>query len=124
MTEKIRVIAEDNANAIIVYNMLKHGEENAVTKDEFAAHGIEERSLRRANEVLRKSGVPVLSNSRDGGYYLPDLKTEKGIKEVVLFIKENISRGRKAFEIAEALKDYLRTVGQVNVDDLMGESNE
>ena len=76
-----------------VFNCLKYGKENAISRSELCLRlGYSDRDVRRAIELLRADGWCILSSSHYNGYFLP---SESEIELVELYIKEMKSRIKK-----------------------------
>lgn len=77
---------------------LRYGEQNAVgTKRLCALTSLKERELRRAIELLRRQGVPILSSVR--GYFLPAT-----LRELKRFIEMQDKRAKTTFKNSQQLK--------------------
>lgn len=89
-----------------IQNVLKHGVENAVSGEYLCAYyGIEDRTLRSFLHYARTNGVPVLSSTKHGGYYLP-----KDQQEAQEFIKAQSNRAKACFASLKAAKEYVKAI--------------
>lgn len=98
-----------------IQNVLKHGVENAVSGEYLCAYyGIEDRALRSFLHYARTNGVPVLSSTKHGGYYLP-----KDQQEAQEFIKAQSNRAKACFASVKAAKEYVKAIencDQISLD--------
>lgn len=85
------------------------GKENAIARDILsAATGLSERALRKQVERERLSGVPILTDTERGGYYLPSCAAE-----TEQFVKSMRRRGVHVLQVARAVeKTMLEDMGQ------------
>lgn len=64
----------------MIHDLLPVGQENAVPRNLLvSATGLSERALRKQVERERLSGVPILTDTERGGYYLPSCPAETGL---------------------------------------------
>ena len=90
----------------IIVSFLSKGRENAITKkDLMNLTGYSDRVLRQRVEDLRKE-VPILSNTKEGGYYLPD-DGQKGIDECNEFIFEQQARANNIYVSLTAVMNHV-----------------
>lgn len=88
-------------NLTILEN-LGRGKENAVSrKDLSALTKMSDRNVRANIQRMRYEGVPILSDCRTGGYYLPD-KAE----EVDGFIAMMEKGAKKRFKAVQSAKEW------------------
>jgi len=104
----------------IVKARLPHGRDNAKKSvDLIAETGLENRVFRKAVELLRLAGEPVISG--DHGYFLVDLATPDGQREAARFLRQE---GHRIRAIAKRLEPLKRSVaaaqevggGQIQVE--------
>lgn len=102
----------------MVHELLSVGSENAVTRDLLiAATGLSERALRHLVEKERLSGVPILTDTERGGYYLPSCPAE-----TERFVKSMRRRGIRVLQVARAVeKTMLEDMGQELIEGWSGE---
>ncbi|HCY07132.1 MAG TPA: hypothetical protein DHS57_07790 [Erysipelotrichaceae bacterium] len=99
---------------LIILNRLKKGRENAVKKDELMAiTNLKERAVINEIAYLRAVGVPILSNTQEGGYYLPGTK-----EEAEDYIRSMDSRAKKIFTSSKATKQWLKDNGYYEQQEL------
>lgn len=93
----------------MVHELLSVGQENAVPRNLLsAATGLSERALRKQVERERLSGVPILTDTERGGYYLPSCPAE-----TEQFVKSMRRRGIHVLQVARAVeKTMLEDMGQ------------
>lgn len=91
------------------------GRENAVSRQALMDRlGVSERDLRRRVERERLEGIPILTSTDVGGYYLP-----ASPDDTVRFITSMRSRGIKTLQVAQAVeKSMLEDSGQVHLEGL------
>ena len=80
------------------------GYENRITKAELCREtGTSERIVRKEIESLRKSGVPIISNSKTNGYWLYDPNSLVDREHYNIMIGELTNRIKNIAEIRTAL---------------------
>lgn len=98
----------------IILNNIKPGRENSISRDKLVSMtGINDRTIRDTIADLRASGVPIISNTQEGGYYLPSTKDE-----AQEYIESMESRAKKIFISAKATKQWLKDNGYFEQQEL------
>jgi hypothetical protein len=89
-----------------ITDVLKPGIENAVSLEFLCSYyGANERAIRNFLHYARVNGIPVLSSTKYGGYYLP-----KDQHEAHEFIRAQTNRAKACFASLKAAKEYIKTV--------------
>ena len=79
--------------------LLSHGEKSAVPMRHIESMtGLDARTVRVMIERERRSGIPILSNNRRGGYYLPESEAEKAE-----FVRSLLHRSNEIKQTAKAI---------------------
>lgn len=95
-----------------VYNALKTGKKNALSRAELAQIvGVGDRQIRAAIEVLRHDKA-ILTLPGGNGYYLPP-NTEEGRTEAVRWI---VQQNKRIRSIREAQKGAREFAGEMNTN--------
>lgn len=95
-----------------ILKALKQGRENAITRKQLVKlTGYNDRAVRNIIADLRAEGVPVVSNTKTGGYYLPTT-----LEEANEYYNSMRSRAIKTFLSARATKQWIREHGQEQLD--------
>lgn len=90
---------------------LNTGKANAVSRKTLTQLlGIQDRVVRRNIAELRAKGVPIASNTKTGGYYLP--ANEKEAEE---YIHSMNSRAINTFKSIKATKEWLKKNKNINI---------
>lgn len=88
----------------IILNNIKPGRENSISRDKLVSMtGIDDRTIRDTIADLRASGVPIISNTHKGGYYLP-----ANADEAQEYIESMESRAKKTFVSIKATKQWIK----------------
>lgn len=89
------------------------GRENAISRQALMDRlGVSERDLRRRVERERLEGIPILTSTEVGGYYLP-----ASPDDTARFVASMRSRGIKTLQVAQAVeKTMLEDSGQVPLE--------
>lgn len=95
----------------IMSNLGNGIEESISRKDLSMACNISDRATRDEIAELRKMGVPIVSNTKTGGYYLPKTKYE-----AIDYVRSMKSRAKRTCESIEATKEWLKNRYQVRLD--------
>lgn len=89
-----------------IKTVLKPGVENAVSLEFLCSYyGANERVIRSFLHYARVNGIPVLSSTKYGGYYLP-----KDQHEAQEFIRAQTNRAKACFASLKAAKEYIKAV--------------
>lgn len=89
-----------------ITDVLKPGIENAVSLEFLCSYyGASDRTVRSFLHYARTNGVPVLSSTKYGGYYLP-----KDKQEAQEFIKAQSNRAKACFASVKAAKEYVKAI--------------
>lgn len=97
---------------------LDFGRENARSRKYLCeTTGMRDRDLRREIEMLRIKGYPILSNSENGGYYLPD-KGIKGRNETTHFVCDMASRIRRMERVIHGVICGFRDMKRIDEDEV------
>jgi hypothetical protein len=89
-----------------ITDVLKPGIENAVSLEFLCSYyGASDREVRRFLHYARVNGIPVLSSTKYGGYYLP-----KDQHEAQAFIRAQTNRAKACFASLKAAKEYIKAV--------------
>lgn len=93
---------------------LNKGKENAISKKELIdLTGYNDRDIRLAVAKLRQE-YPILSNTKTGGYYLPD-DGIKGLKECDEFVMEQTSREKEIRKSMTAVQSWIKeTINKIS----------
>lgn len=96
----------------MIHELLSVGKESAVPRNLLsAATGLSDRALRKQVERERLSGVPIVTDTERGGYYLPSCPAE-----TELFVKSMRRRGINVLQVARAVeKTMLEDIGQETI---------
>lgn len=98
-----------------ISDVLKPGIENAVSLEFLCSYyGASDRIVRKFLHYARVNGIPVLSSTKYGGYYLP-----KDQHEAQEFIRAQTNRAKACFASLKAAKEYVKTAesdGQISLD--------
>lgn len=98
----------------ILMENLQEGKENAKTRKELSKLlSVSDRNLRVIIADLRALGVPIISNTDKGGYYLPSNEYEA--RE---YIKSMNNRAINTFKSIKATKHWLSTNNNICFNDL------
>jgi len=97
-------VSYDNTAAagrqIQIKDYLLHGAENAVPRRHLRQlTGISDRDLRRRIQLERLAGVPILSSTTAGGYYLPS-----SVADLEHFVRSMQSRAKEIEAVASAVE--------------------
>ena len=104
-------------DVINVYNNIPDGIENALTLHELSrVTGIEERSLKKRVQELRKAGYPIVSSSQ-GGYYIPREGNLNDIQGAERFCRMQSSQAVERFQSVKPVKKWLRNLDQMTIGD-------
>lgn len=95
----------------IMSNLGNGIEESISRKDLSMACNISDRATRDEIAELRKMGVPIVSNTKTGGYYLPKTKYE-----ALDYIIGMESRAKRTFESIKATREWLKNKEQERLD--------
>lgn len=89
------------------------GRENAVSRQALMGRlGVSERDLRRRVERERLEGIPILTSTEVGGYYLPSSPAD-----TARFVASMRSRGVKTLQVAQAVeKSMFEDSGQIPLE--------
>ncbi|NLC96182.1 MAG: HTH domain-containing protein [Erysipelotrichaceae bacterium] len=88
----------------IILNNIKPGRENSISRDKLVSiTGINDRTIRDTIADLRAEGVPIISNTNKGGYYLP--ATQEEAQE---YISSMENRAKNTFVSIKATKEWLK----------------
>lgn len=89
-----------------VYNALKIGKENAMSRDELIlATGYTDRRIREAIEALRHIR-PILNLDDGDGYYIPDM-TPQGRQEAALWLSRQDRRIQSMKDATRGVRRFL-----------------
>lgn len=95
--------------------VMKHigeGIKKSVSRKELSkACNLSDRRTRDVIFELRQIGVPIVSNTKKGGYYLPKTKYE-----AIDYVRSMKSRAKRTCESIEATKEWLKNRYQVRLD--------
>jgi biotin operon repressor len=98
-----------------ITDVLKPGIENAISLEYLCSYyGVSERVVRKFLHHARTNGIPILSSTKYGGYYLP-----KDQKEAQEFIRSQTNRAKACFASLKAVKEYVKSIdnsGQMSLD--------
>ncbi len=98
----------------ILIMALEPGKENAKTRKELSKLlSVSDRNLRVIIADLRALGVPVISNTDKGGYYLPATK-----EEASEYIKSMNNRAINTFKSVKATKEWLHTNSNMSFEEI------
>lgn len=98
----------------MILNNLKPGRENSISRDKLVSMtGINDRTIRDKIADLRASGIPIISNTNKGGYYLP-----ASADEAQEYIESMESRAKKTFVSIKATKQWLKDNGYYEQQEL------
>lgn len=95
----------------MILNTLKKGADNATRKEMLVTiTGLNERTVRKIIADLRASGIPIISNTNKGGYYLP--ATQEEAQE---YISSMENRAINTFKSVKATKEWLKKNRNINI---------
>lgn len=95
----------------MILNNLKPGRENSISRDKLVSMtGINDRTIRNTIADLRASGIPIISNTNKGGYYLP--ATQEEAQE---YISSMENRAINTFKSVKATKEWLKKNRNINI---------
>jgi len=98
-----------------ITDVLKPGIENAVSLEYLCSYyGTGERTIRAFLHYARTHGIPILSSTKYGGYYLP-----KNQQEAQEFIRSQSNRAKACFASLKAVKEYVKSIdnsGQISLE--------
>lgn len=102
-----------------VADHLLPGRENAISRVALMDKlGLSERGLRLRVERERLEGIPILTSTDIGGYYLP-----ANTDDTARFVRSMMSRGIKTLRVAQAVeKTMLEDSGQMRLRDFERDS--
>ena len=97
----------------MIYELLDWGAENALSRRDLAAiTGLTDREVRRLVARERKRGLPIVTNTDRGGFYLPESP-----EELVRFIRSMRHRAMETVAAANAMeRTLLEALGQERID--------
>lgn len=108
----------------VVYNALRVGRENALSREELSRiTGYRDRLVREAIEALRHDKV-IISLGIRGGYYIPD-STPQGRREAAAWLARQdrrmqsiraATRGARRFVVGRKSKDVPRQLSMFGVE--------
>lgn len=95
-----------------ISRLLAEGQENSLhLKDLVKITGWSEREVRKQIHRERRQHIPILSNCRDGGYYLPGSPQERAY-----CVRSMRHRASEILAAARAIEEYPEIEGQVSLD--------
>lgn len=98
---------------IDILDYIPIGKKNAVGRTilrEFI--GVSDRELRDMIHHARRK-IPILNLSDGNGYYIPDMNTEEGVRDLVRFVRQEESRLKS---IGWALQSARKTLCNCGID--------